>query len=172
MISDVANSLTALFTGGALFLAYLAFMAQKNSTRPAFFVTVLPYDNAVSLSVTVRNRSDHPMRVVSLTSLTEGVKLANWTSLGEAYVVSIEPPARVLPIDIPLASHGQDENDRREVFDGINVGDPKLPEVIKLQLAYDELGDGRIRRLTRKVPLSDEVRSLELPNQPPTIQED
>ena len=69
---NVGTGLIAIFTGLTAWVTWKLYEDQKAQRLPAVFLRCDMFDNGCRLRITVRNRADHPMRVIGMEVVNSG----------------------------------------------------------------------------------------------------
>lgn len=166
----IPEILIAAFTGVTAWATWRALKIQQSSTLPAVFLELEPYDNGLVLSVTVRNRSDHPQRVESIHLLKPRLakllpvqdysngEYSDGTRVNAAYGAD-EIPSKAMPADMVLGSAGRpSDSGHREYLIRDSTSDARE---VKVKVVVDP-SDGTWKKhsIVREINLPKELRSL------------
>ncbi|MGY6636279.1 MAG: hypothetical protein ACXIUO_04010 [Erythrobacter sp.] len=165
--SNVTTGLIAFFTGLTGIISWRIYSDQKARILPAIFLETDQYDNGLLITVTIRNRNDHAMRVNQIkTPLLSEFKLVSHegTDFGNPWddphikklIHRYETPKRIQHVDMTLGSAGRDSASGSRSF---VLHAKKASSTIEIIVSFD-LSDGRTKpkSLKRRLKLSNVER--------------
>ena len=177
-ITSIATTvLITIFTGATAVIAWLVFRDQTADRWPAIFIEFRRYDNELSLKMTVRNRSNHPMKITNfhLKKPKNSGLLRHHTSFngrrGETNVNEIfsrdSPPADNFEMDITLGSAGLGSDTASRLF--IVRGSAMKPKLHIVVSVDPSDGASKVIQLSRKCVIPPDCLEK---MQPITVQAD
>ncbi|ODT77086.1 MAG: hypothetical protein ABS76_29045 [Pelagibacterium sp. SCN 64-44] len=141
-LADNAVALvSAVIAAFALWVSISTRNRQMASTRPAMMAVINPAKNGAVLSITLRNRADHPMQVGHISTDQSDVELAEITSrenLGDGDVVISEPVGgTTVHLDVNLSSAGHPKSQDKLKREYALLSRRGLPQKFWLTITYD-----------------------------------